>query len=265
LFSPSASGKTIVSCSGCDWSNATNVLNQAVAASARFNFFNCAIPTPITGTHGQGIMPISEFQACAAVDGTNGADILAYFYESGLGVVEDDQTIYLTTGGAQGTQDDGTATSYSLKMQPSSYVSSSFPLYSPWIYRKVTSTGDKTVTLKACDAGDDADELHNSELWMEVQYMGEPGATGTQRIANSPHSVVEVDDDCPVATGTIYRDVTAAGTDRADTDEAWTGITETNTYTLTASINIAEVGYIRCRVALAFDRDVYVDPKIGVA
>lgn len=265
LFQSQISARAIVLCSSCDWSNSTVLVNQTNVCMTYFSFVNCAITTPITGTHGAAEYPIVECRASAAADGTNGADILAYYFESGLGIIEDDQTIYLTTGSAQGTQDDGTATSYSLKMQPTSLVAKALPLYTPWIYKKVTSTGDKTITMKACDAGTDADELHTSELWLEVEYMGEPGVTGTQRVADSPMSILEVDDDCPVQSGTIYRDVTAAGADRTDTDEAWTGITETNTYTLTASVNLAEQGYIRCRVGLAFDRDVYVDPKIGVA
>lgn len=231
--------------------------------AAKFN--NCAIGTPTTGTHAGHAIGSVEFQACAPVDGANGADILNYYYEDFYGVVQDDQTIYLTTGSATGEQDDGTDTPYSLLMQPTASASKATPLYTPWIYTLVGSTGAKTITMKAADAGTDADELHNSELWLEVEYMGEPGATGTQRVANSPHSQIEVDDDCPTMASSIARDVTAAGTNRTDTDEAWSGIVETNTYTLTASVTCDEVGYIRCRVGLAFDRDVYVDPKIGVA
>jgi hypothetical protein len=235
----------------------------STAGTLRMN--NCVIGTPTTGTH-YGLNGITvEMQACAAVDGTNGADILSYYYEDYSGVVEDDQTVYLTTGSAQGEQDDGTDTSYSLKMTPSTGCSLVTPLYTPWVYTLVGSTGDKTITMKAADTESSA--LTTSELWMEVEYMGEPGATGTQRVANSPHSVTEVDDDAAIVSGTVFRDVIGSATDRTDTDEAWTGITETNTYTLTASVNCAEVGYIRCRVGLAVDttNPVYVDPKIGVA
>lgn len=265
LFISSTSSRSLTIMNGCDWSGATNVLSQAVASCITYICTNCAIGTPTTGTHSGVGFCKAEFHACAPVDGANGADILNYYYEDGTGAVQDDQTIYLTTGSATGEQDDGTDTPYSLLMQPSTSASKATPLYTPWIYVLVGSTGAKTITMKACDAGTDADELRNSELWLEVEYMGEPGATGTQRIANSPHSQIEVDDDCPTMASSIARDVTAAGTDRTDTDEAWTGITETNTYTLTASVTCDEVGYIRCRVGLAFDRDVYVDPKIGVA
>lgn len=256
-----------ITCNGCDWSLATNVIDISSTSNGLHQFINCAIATPTTGTHPGYSGCDVEFMACAAADGTNGADILSYYYAGQAGTVEDDQTIYLTTGGAQGEQDDGTDTPYSLKMTPNTLASQAVPLYTPWIYKLVTSTGDKTITVKVADSETDADELHTSQLFLEVEYMGEPGATGTQRLANSPHSQVEVDDDCPVVSGTIYRDVLAAGADRTDTDEAWTGITETNTYTLTASVNIAEQGYIRCRVGLAIDttNPVYVDPKITAA
>lgn len=255
----------VIECAGCNFASCTNVVDQGTYTSAKFLASNCVISTPVTGTN-QGHSAIeSEFLACAAVDGTNGADILSYYKENYNGVVEDSQTVYLTTGGATGEQDDGTDTPYSLWMKPTANATKATPLYTPWVYTLVGSTGDKTVTMKACDAGTDADELHDSEIWMEIEYMGEPGATGTQRTADTPMSVHEVDDACIVASGTQWRNPIAAGADRTDTDDAWTGITETNSYTFTASVNCAEVGYIRCRIGLAFDRDVYVDPKVNVA
>lgn len=266
LFIPPASGKASIECHSCDWSSSTNVISLAANGQVIFRAHNCCIATPTTGTV---TGPISaEFMACGAVDGTNGADILSYYKQDLFGVVEDDQSAYLTTGGAQGEQDDGTDTSYSLKMAPSGKVDQAFPLCTPWISTFVGSTGNKTITVKIAHTRVAA--MSKGEVWMEVEYMGEPGATGTQRVDNSPMAQIEVDDDCPIQSGTIYRDLTTFGTGRTDTSVAWTGVTETETNTLTASINCAEVGYIRCRVCLgtyvgdATD-PVYVDPKIGVA
>jgi hypothetical protein len=198
------------------------------------------------------------------VDGTNGADILTYYFEDATGIVEDSQSVYLTTGGAQGEQDDGTDTPYSLIMTPSASCTKATPLYSPWVYALVGSTGAKTVALKV--AHTEAAVLTTSEVWMEVEYMGEPGATGATRVANSPHAQVEVDDDCNAMASSIVRDVIAAGSNRADTAVAWTGIASEKTHTLTATISCDEVGYIRCRVGLGKDttNPVYVDPKISV-
>jgi hypothetical protein len=80
-------------------------------------------------------------------------------------------------------------------------------------------------------------------------------------------TVVEVDDDCPVVSGTLTRDRLTTGTARTDTSEAWTGITSEKTHTLTATVTCDEVGYIFCRVGLIVDttNPVYVDGKIGVA
>jgi hypothetical protein len=256
-----------VECHSCDWSLATNLFTVATPSgggAGTFRAWNCVIGTPTTGTHAGYAGMTVELHACAAVDGTNGADVLAYYFEDACGTVEDSQSVYLTTGGAQGEQDDGTDTSYSLVMTPSASCTKATPLYSPWVYALVSSTGDKTVTLKV--AHTEAAVLTTSEIWMEVEYMGEPGATGTTRVANSPHAQVEVDDNCNVMASSIVRDVTAAGSNRSDTAAAWTGIASEKTHTLTASINCAEVGYLRCRVGLGKDttNPVYVDPKISV-
>jgi hypothetical protein len=174
--------------------------------------------------------------------------------------------VYLTTGGAEGTQDDGTATKYSLHMQPSTTCSKVCPLYTPWVYTFVGSTGDKTVAMKIATA---TTALKTNEVWMEIEYMGEPGATGTDRVANSPQSWMEYDDNCAIIADSTSRDLTAAGSNRTDTSEAWSSNNAdwaaAVAHTLTASINIAEQGYIRCRVGLAKAQDTYVDPKITVA
>ena len=255
-------------CTGCDWSGSTNLFAiSTITHAGKALFSNCAIAAnPVTGTLSYLASMEVECHACAAGDGTNGANILRYYKNNISGIVQDDQTVYKATGGAQGEQDDGTDTPYSLKLDPSSSVAIYSPLYTPWIYKLVDSTGDKTVTMKI--AHTESAVLLDKDVFMEVQYMGEPGATGTQRIANSPHALFEVDDACPVQSGTIYRDAIATGSNRTDDAiDDWTGITSEKEHTLTASINCAEIGYIRCRVGLTKDttNSVYVDPKIGVA
>jgi hypothetical protein len=254
----------IVYCSSCDWSVATNVFTNTVSGPHKVYMNNCVIGTPTTGTHVGYAGASYEFHACTAADGSNGADILSYYLEDYEGVIEDDQTVYLTTGSAQGEQDDGTDTPYSLKMTPSAACAPASPLYTPWIYQLVGSTGAKTVTLKV--AHTESAVLTDADIFMEVEYMGEPGATGTQRVANSPQSQLEIDDDANIIAP-IYRDIITAGTNRTDTSVAWTGIASEKTHTLTASVTCDEVGYIRCRVGLTKDttNPVYIDPKIGVA
>ena len=267
VFKTVVGTRFILICSGCDWREATNVVDIASASQFYARLSNCVIGTPTTGTNTQYAPYDIEFHACAAVNAgaEPKANILNFYREDSFGVCEYDSTIYLTTGSASGEQSDGTDTPYSIKMTPFASCTKSTPMYSPWVYVLVGTTGDKTITMKVADS--ESAILKTSQLWMEVQYMGEPGVAGTQRIADSPHAVIEVDDDCPIVTGTIDRDMIAAGTNRTDTAVAWTGITETDTYTLTASVNCAEVGYIRCRVGLGVDttNPVYVDPKVTVA
>jgi hypothetical protein len=265
IFLPTTNSKGQVISRGCDWNNGSAVLDQSTAGNMRFLFTNCVFGTPVAGTHpGRGGQS-SEFRMCAPVDGTNGADILAYYFESAWGVVEDDQTVYFASGASTGEQDDGTDTPYSLKMTPSSKVSRAEPLYTPWINRMVSTTGAKTITMKV--AHTESAVLKENEIWMEVEYMGEPGLTGTQRTANSPHSQTELDDDATLAASSLNLDVLATGDDRTDTAEAVTGITGEKTHTLTASVTCDEAGPIRCRIGLAKDttNPVYVNAKIGIA
>lgn len=255
---------TWLECHSCDWSLATNVWNAAITASGKALFSNCVIATPTTGTHTLAGCE-AEFHACDPVDGANGANILSYFMSIGAGTVQDNQSVYKATSGAQGEQDDGTDTSYSLQMDPSASVSTAFPLYTPWVYVLVGSTGSKTVAMKV--AHTESAVLTNQDIFMEVEYMGEPGATGTQRVANSPMSFLEVDDSAPVISGTVFRDISATASNRTDDAlDDWTGLTGEKEHTLTATVTCDEVGYIRCRVGLTKDttNPVYVDPKISV-
>jgi hypothetical protein len=244
---------------GCDFTHPSAVVSvSADDTGSCFRFINCVIGTPTTGSHPGPGGPEVEFIACAAADGTNGADVLAYYKEDAYGVVEDDQSVYLTSGGSQGTQDDGTATNYSLKMTPSAEAVVYSPLYTPWMTVKVAGTGSKTISVKV--AHTESAVLKDTEIWMELAYMGGAGNT-----ANSPQAQLEVD--APIGASTIYRDVLAAGSNRADTGEGWTGIVSEKSHTLAKTVTIDEQGYVMVRVALAKDttNPVYVDGKIGVA
>lgn len=250
----SATARLTLYCSGCDWSLATNVVDRSVPGPWAVKMNNCTINTPVTGTISGVLGPICEFQACAAVDGTNGPDMLAYYKDDLRGTVEDDQTVYLTSGGAEGTQDDGTVTPFSLKMTPTALASAATPLYSPWIYKKISSTGSKTVSIEVADT--ESAVLKDSTLWIEVQYVGGGG------LDNSPQSQLE--GSFPLLG--IVHDVTAAGSNLTDTGVAWTGVAETDTYTLSKTVTLDAQGYIRARVGLGIQTTspVYVDQLLTV-
>lgn len=257
LFQPIATAKGEVECYGCDWTKTTNLLDQSNTGTFRFFAANCAIATPITGTHPGVGGRTSEFHACAAADAGNGANMLAYYKEDAWGIVQDDQVVYLTSNPSQGTQDDGTATSYSFYMNTTAAVGVHAALYTPWIYKKVTSTGSKTISMKVADT--EGALLKNTELWMEVQYVG-----GAQ-LADTPQSQHELT--ALLQGATIYQDYVTGGSNLTDTGEAWTAITETGTYTLSKTVTIDEQGYVRCRVGLGKDttNPVYVDGSVTIA
>jgi hypothetical protein len=183
--------------------------------------------------------------------------VLDYYYQDASGVVEDSTTIYPTSSPAQAKDDDGTLTSYSLKMNPSASAVANTPLYTPRFSTYVGSTGSKTFTVRVADT--ESALLKDAELWLEVEYVG-----GAQ-VADSPQSQIAMT--APLVSGTLSRDVLAAGSALTDTGESWVGLSATGTYTLSKTVTVDECGYVSCRVALAKDttNPVYVDPKITVS
>lgn len=239
--------------SGGDWSAATNCFSPAGDDSPGIiQFVGCKIATPVTGSFSGGPQGLTvEFVGCGT--GADANYTLNYFKTDGSGTVEDDTSVYKTTGGAQGTDEGGTATSYSLKMVGNStYATHLTPCYSPWIYRKIDSTGSKTLTIEIATT---AAALKDTEAWAEFEYMGTSGV---------PQFSLGYDGDVPVtSTGTF--DVTDAGTNRTDlANDGWTGITTEYEYALAKTITINVEGYVRARVGLAKNQTIYVDPKIAV-
>lgn len=131
------------------------------------------------------------------------------------------------------------------------------PLWTPWIPIFVAGTGSKTISVKCADSETNA--LKDGDLFLEVAYMGGAAATDTAQLA--------AEGTFPVISGTQSFDVLAAGSDLTDTNEAWTGITETHTYTLSKTVTVDEQGYLLVRVGLgvATTNAVYASAKVGVA
>ena len=244
--------------SGSDFSAATNLVNVAfddVFAYSRFS--NCKLPSNvITGTpFGLG-SSIVEAQGCSI--GTDD-DSWRYWWYGPEGSVIASSSVYLTTGGAATTDHAGNPVYYSLMMTPAATIATkASPLYSPWISVKNTLTGSRAVTIKCADT--ESALLKDSELWLEVDYLGGAAA------ANSAQSQLETSAPITGDASSISRDFMAAGSNLTDSAEAWTGITETGTYTLSKTVTIDEPGYLRVRVGLGktTTNPVYVDPKITV-
>ena len=238
---------------GCDFSNCTNLIDLTNSADEPWfaKFSNCKVPASITtGTHfgvGSGVI---ELQACSSADHN-----YDYYYQDGSGVIQDSQSVYLTTSPSQIKDVDGTLVSYSLECNPDAAITNTFPLCSPWSAIFVGSTGSKTVSMKV--AYDSATLLKDSECWIEVEYYGD---------ATTPKSTIE--GSFPVVSGTISRDIIAAGSNLSDTSEGWTGTggwANKKTHTLSKTVTINQQGYVRARVVIAKDQTIYADMTVGIA
>jgi hypothetical protein len=230
---------------GCDYSLATNLFDVTLADDPFVvAMVGCLVPsTLVTGTHpGPGSINLN-LQGC----GTATDDFAYGFYNNdGTGVVQQNTSVYLTTGGASFKDTDGATVPMSLSLTPSTHARYVTPLYTPWFNVEITATGSKTFSVKT--AHTEAAVLKDNELWLEVEYMG-----------NAAH---------PQLTNvTTASDIIAAGSNLTDTTEAWTGITSEKTHTLSKTVTVSQQGWARARVALAKQTTnaVYVDPQVTVS
>jgi hypothetical protein len=254
LFKLNGIGDT-VKINGSNFSSATNLIEPIADSKIIIFAVNSLLPANITSldVDKAGVLDV-ELQSCGSTDHT-------YFYKkvSNEGVVGHDVSVYLTTGGATHKDSDGSSVSYSLKLNANANTyncSKNNPLYTPWFYVPVFSTGSKTFSIKI--AHEQAAVLKDNEVWMEVEYMG-----GTATI-NTPQTVREIT--APLITGTVFQDYHAAGSNLTDTAEAWTGLASEKTHTLSKTVTVNEQGYARIRVALAVNNiSIYVNPNVAVA
>lgn len=244
-----------VNMQGCDFSIATGMSfigggNQHL----KLLCVNSKVPTHIMGTRSSDVgVTDAEYHSCTATDNT-------YFYAKfgSQGDIHHDVGVYLD-GGATTVNSDGSIINYSLKMETvatawASHVSE--PLYSPWLYVPVFSTGSKTFEIKVANTF--ATTAKDNECWMELEYMG--GGVPV----NTP--LTERETTAPVISGTLHQDFLAAGSSLADTAEAWTGIAGEKTHTLSKTVTVNEQGYARVRIALTATGEVlYVNPEIEVS
>lgn len=247
---------SVIKCSGSDLSGATNLAAIGTDDAAMFvSVNNCKLPTNVTtGTHFGTGSHVIECVACSTGD-----NAYEYYYQDGHGIITHDTGIYLTSGGLTLKDTDGTSTNVSQKFVPNStYVSKAFPLCGPWSYEYVSSTGSKTVSAKI--AYDQASALKDCECWLEVEYMGGGAAV------NCPQ--FELATTAPIVSGTLSRDILAAGSNLSDTSEAWTGTggwTNKKTATLSKTVTVDEIGFLRARLCVGANTTVYFDPVLTVA
>lgn len=241
--------------SGCNFTGPTNLLNIANSNRAAIvRFVNCKTPATLTtGTAAMGGVE-AYFEGCSA----SGDNNWEYTYAGPQGTVIADATVYFDTNPATTYDTGGETINYTLKFTPSATLcAKSAPLYGPWIHCRQASTGSKTVSLRV--AHTESSVLTDSEVWLEVDYMGGAAATDV------PQSQLEVS--APVVSGTLSRDVLAAGSNLTDTAVAVTGIASEKTHTLSKTVTFDEQGYFRARVGLGkvTTNPVYMDTFLTVS
>lgn len=237
---------------GGDFSHATALYDvSAVKAHAsRILFVHCLVPAAFgEGTHpGPGYLEY-ELHACSTPTDDHAYQ---YNYQGGAGIISYNTGVYPASGGATFSDTDGTDDPLSLMMVSSAYASRHYPLYSPWFNVAIDSTGSKALSVDFAHTGVSA--LKDNEAWVEVEYMSETENTLITRAISAP-----------VASGTNALDMLASGSDLADTAEAWTGIMDEITHTLSKSVTVEQQGFARVRVALAKpSTTVYIDPQVTV-
>jgi len=250
LFSSGASAGSYTF-SACDFSLVTNLWNVAGDDTPQYALFvNCLLPSNITtGTHPGYGGNVVECQGY----GTSADDHnYHYYYENGVGKIVDDSGVYLTTGGASFKDTNGSSIPLSLRVISSASVTNTTPLVTPWFNVEVTSIGNKTFSVKIANT---VAALKDTEVWLELEYMADSANPMTTNVI-----------DAPVVSGTNSLNILAAGTNRTDTAEAWTGITGEVTHTLSKTVTVNQIGWARARVCLAkASTTIYVDPKVRIS
>jgi hypothetical protein len=219
--------------------------------SGRCVFRNCKMPTSwagsLTSTTPANPGMRVEMYNCDSGD-TNYRMWISDFY----GSVRQETTVVKSGGASDGV------TALAWKMESNSNATFLQPLISGEIARAFPGTdaevsgwtpgASKTVTVEIVH--DSATALKDSEVWLEVQYLGTSGyPLGT--ITSDRHT-------SPLSTGS----------DQASSSVTWTttGLSAPNKQKLSVTITPQERGYMIARVYLAkASYTVYVDPKLTVA
>lgn len=156
------------------------------------------------------------------------------------------ETALVKTGGASNG-----AVPFSLKMAASPNASyPTVPLEScelPAIWNAVTGS---PVTVTVDVLHDSATNLTDSDIWLEVQYLGTSGFPLSSFINDAK------------------ADVLATAADQTASSATWTttGMSNPNTQKLAVTFTPQEAGYLQAKVILAkASTTVYVDPKLQVS
>lgn len=220
----------------------TNLTDQSINLPFVIEFHRCKLPggvTIVTGTHaGAGGMIVRGY-SCDSADTHN-----RFFDYSFQGSIVQQTSARIRTGGA--TQGDGVG--HSWLMTGNGNATIAFPLGSPQLTAFNTSVGSP-VTATVEILRDNATNLKDGEVWLEVDYYGTSGF--------------------PLGAFVSDRVSPIFGTpaDQASSSVTWdtTGMSNANKQKLEVTFTPREAGYIRARVMLVPNTSVYVDPYLTIA
>lgn len=220
----------VVTCVGVDLSNQTgsgkNIIDVSGAGRTDFKFRNCKLGATVNYTTGSYAGPggvTVEFINCS-----NGDTNYTYYYGSYLGTVQHETVVVKTSGASDGT------TSISHKMTSASTTTFTQPLTGPWITVWNETTGSN-VAGKIEIIHDSLTALKESEVWIEVEYLGTSGSSKSSFSTDHNSTLLSL-----------------STTDQTSSSVAWGGsLSNPNKQSLSVTVVPQKKGPLRYRVRLA--------------
>lgn len=239
LFTHSGNGFLFVS--GFDLTEGSSSMDLIAASNAStFHaiFRNCKLPA---GWNGNLFGGTSNAESWAEMHSCDDGDIVyKYRRQTAYGTIDHDTTNVRNGGANVGSQ------AFSWRMVSTSACAATVSaLVTGEFQKRNTVTGvAQTATVEILH--DSVTALKDTEIWLEMEYMGDSGFTLT--------------------TFTTDRsDVVGSGSNQTSSVEVWdaTGFTNPNKQKLQIPFTAEESGFITCRVWLAkASKTVFVDPKV---
>lgn len=220
------------------------LVDESVRQSAKAVFRNCKLPTSWTGGLFSATPSVigmrAEMHNCDSAD-TN----YRLWVEDYAGSVKSETTVARTGGASDGT------TAYSWKMTSSANANETIaPLESPELPARWNSTAGSAVTVTVDVVHDSVTNLTDSEIWLEIQYLGTTGFPLSSFVSDARANILATSADQTASTAT------------------WTttGMTNPNKQKLSVTFTPQEAGFIQAKVFLSKpSKTVYVDPKLQVS
>ena len=231
-----------VKCYGVDFSRMSatgTIINGAASQSPFAEFHRCKFPATFTGT----MATIAEYGRVSFYECMFGTTRRILYIRTLAGFITDETTV-LKSGGASDGYDPVSWEMY-CDFECDEFTN---PLYTDWIPVFIAGTGSKTIEFDFVWDQVAVNELKNSEVWLEVDYMG---------TASSRLTTYATDKRADSFTTAMAQDSSSA---------TWTGtsgfVNGVLKQKVGVTINVQEEGVVMCRVGLSSPfNTIYLDPK----